>query len=40
MKLYVSMKYLFVIGDQSDFDSAEFRAFLEHIITMEGGKPF
>ena len=28
MKLYVSMKYLFVIGEQSDFDQSAFRAFL------------
>ena len=40
IKLYVSMKYLFIIGEQSDFDSSSFRAFLQHIIELEGGKPF
>lgn len=40
MKLYVSMKYLFVIGEQSDFDSSSFRVFLQYIISMDGGKPF
>ena len=34
------MKYLFIIGHPSDFDTISFRAFLDHIIKMEGGKPF
>lgn len=40
MKLYVSMKYLFIIGENCDFDSHNFRAFLQHILSLEGGKPF
>ena len=34
------MKYLFIIGEQSDFDSSSFRSFLQHIIDLDGGKPF
>ena len=34
------MKYLFIIGDHSDFDNEVFRTFLETIISMEGSKPF
>jgi hypothetical protein len=34
------MKYLFIIGEQKDFDSETFRKFLELIIKSEGGKPF
>ena len=34
------MKYLFVIGEPSDFDSEQFRAFLTAILESEGKKPF
>lgn len=34
------MKYLFVVGEQCDFDSTGFRTFLSHIMALEGGKPF
>ena len=34
------MKYLFIIGNPSDFETIPFRAFLDHIIKMDGGKPF
>ena len=34
------MKYLFVIGDPSDFDSSPFRTFISHILSMESSKPF
>jgi len=34
------MKYLFIIGDQADFDNEHFRTFLETIVSMEGGSPF
>ena len=40
IKLFVSMKYLFIIGDQAHFDSANFRAFLSYILQLEGSKPF
>jgi hypothetical protein len=34
------MKYLFVVGDPKDFDTENFRSFLDTLIKMEGGKPF
>lgn len=42
LKLYVSMKYLILIGFKSDFDTEEFRKFLSHLINLGGGsnKPF
>jgi hypothetical protein len=40
LKTQISMKYLFIIGDHSDFDNEVFRTFLETIISMEGSKPF
>ena len=40
LKQYVSMKYLFVVGQGTDFESELFQEFLGHIISMEGGKPF
>ena len=40
LKAQISMKYLFIIGDHADFDSEQFREFLETIVGMEGGSPF
>lgn len=34
------MKYIFVIGNHSDFDSHDFRVFLQHILDLDGGRPF
>jgi hypothetical protein len=34
------MKYLFIIGEHKDFDTENFRNFLDLMIKMEGGKPF
>ena len=34
------MKYLFIIGEHSDFDSEPFRQFLQYIMDMPTGKPF
>jgi hypothetical protein len=34
------MKYLFIIGDNADFDNATFREFLQLIMDLPGGKPF
>ena len=34
------MKYLFIIGDHSDFDNDSFRSFLTLIMELPGGKPF
>jgi hypothetical protein len=34
------MKYLFIVGEHKDFDTENFRNFLDLIIKMEGGKPF
>ena len=34
------MKYLFVIGEPQDFDTENFRNFLDTLIKMDGGKPF
>ena len=35
-----TQKYLFVIGENCDFDSHNFRSFLQHILSLDGGKPF
>ena len=40
LKHKISMKYLFIIGDSADFDNETFRLFLQHIMDMDGGKPF
>ena len=34
------MKYLFIIGEQCDFDNEVFRSFISLIMNLEGGKPF
>ena len=34
------MKYLFVIGDNADFDNATFREFMQIVIDLPSGKPF
>lgn len=40
IKNLISMKYLFVIGEPRDFDTENFRNFLDTLIKMDGGKPF
>jgi len=34
------MKYLFVIGNNENFDTENFRDFLKEIIEMSSSKPF
>ena len=36
----MDMKYVFIIGYKSDFDTPEFRKFLAHIICLNTNKPF
>lgn len=40
IKQIISMKYLFIIGEQCDFDNEVFRSFISLIMNLEGGKPF
>ena len=40
LKSLISMKYLFIIGEHKDFDTENFRNFLDLMIKMERGKPF
>mmetsp|Transcript_31357 Transcript_31357/g.47957 ORF Transcript_31357/g.47957 Transcript_31357/m.47957 type:complete len:131 (-) Transcript_31357:557-949(-) len=40
LKQYISMKYVFVIGDPSDFDTENFKTFLKIILDGDGKKPF
>ena len=40
LKHKISMKYLFIVGDPADFDNETFRLFLQHMMEMDGGKPF
>lgn len=40
VKQFISMKYLFIIGNPQDFDCSDFRAFLSFLIDMPGKKPF
>lgn len=39
-KTHISMKYMFIIGFPSDFDSPNFRDFLSVIMNLQSGKPF
>jgi len=34
------MKYLFIIGNNEDFDTENFRDFVQNIIDMSSSKPF